>query len=57
MKTNMKGGDGATDDGSRDHPNENLIESVMRHTHDKSPGCSPRSFDIMALHAIYQTVE
>ena len=51
------GGDGNSADGSRDHPNEHLIESVMRHTHDKSPGCSPHPFDVMALHAIYQTVE
>ena len=47
----------ASSEERRNHPNEHLIETVMRSDHDNTPPCSPHAFDVMALHAIYQTVE
>ena len=42
---------------SRNHPNSNIFQSLMRHKTINGQNCSPHPLDIMALYAIYQTVE
>ena len=48
---------GGTSGKNKNHPTNDLQDTVMRHMLSSAQNCSPHPLDTMALHAIYQTVD